>query len=50
MFQSRFSFLAEKEIDYAFFCCGGVYNMGLKEAAECEEMVCAKLRHIGIPR
>ena len=34
--------LAEKEIDYAFFCCDGVYNMGLKEAAECAEMVGAK--------
>jgi len=34
--------LAEKEIDYAFFCCDGVYNMGLKEAAECAAMVGAK--------
>ena len=34
--------LAEKEIDYAFFCCDGVYNMGLEEAAECAEMVGAK--------
>lgn len=34
--------LAEKEIDYAFFCCDGVYNMGLEEAAECAEMVSAK--------
>lgn len=35
-------FLAEKGIDYAFFCCDGVYNMGLKEAAECAELVDAK--------
>ena len=34
--------LAEKEIDYAFFCCDGVYNMGLKEAAECAAVVGAK--------
>lgn len=34
--------LAEKEIDYAFFCCDGVYNMGPKEAAECAAMVGAK--------
>ena len=30
--------LAEKHIDYAFFCCDGIYNMGLDEAAECAEM------------
>lgn len=34
--------LAEKEIDYAFFCCDGVFNMGLEEAARCAEMVNAK--------
>lgn len=34
--------LAEKNIDYAFFCCDGIYNMGLDEAAECAEMVGAK--------
>lgn len=34
--------LAEKEIDYAFFCCDGVYNMGREEAARCAEMVNAK--------
>ena len=34
--------LAEKGIDYAFFCCDGVYNMGLKEAAKCAGMVGAK--------
>ena len=34
--------LAERSIDYAFYCCDGVYNMGLKEAAECAELVGAK--------
>lgn len=34
--------LAEKEIDYAFFCCDGIFNMGLEEAARCAEMVGAK--------
>lgn len=34
--------LAEKNIDYAFFCCDGVYNMDLKEAAECAALVQAK--------
>ena len=34
--------LAEKEIDYAFYCCDGVFNMGLDEAAECAELVRAK--------
>lgn len=34
--------LAEKNVDYAFFCCDGIYNMGLEEAAECAEMVGAK--------
>ena len=34
--------LAGKEIDYAFFCCDGVFNMGLEEASQCAEMVGAK--------
>ena len=34
--------LAEKKIDYAFFCCDGVYNMDLAEAAECAHVVGAK--------
>ena len=34
--------LAEERIDYAFFCCDGVYNMDLDEAAQCAELVCAK--------
>ena len=31
--------LAEKEIDYAFFCCDGRFNMDLEEAAECAKLV-----------
>ena len=34
--------LAEKHIDYALFCCDGVYNMDLAEAARCAELVGAK--------
>lgn len=34
--------MAEMEIDYAFYCCDGVYNMGLEEAARCAELVGAK--------
>ncbi|MDO5132657.1 MAG: MBL fold metallo-hydrolase [Eubacteriales bacterium] len=34
--------LAEKEIDYAFYCCDGVYNMDPEEAAECAALVRAK--------
>ena len=34
--------LADKNIDYAFFCCDGVFNMGLEEAAECAKKVGAK--------
>ena len=34
--------LAKKEIDYAFFCCDGVFNMDLDEAAECAGLVGAK--------
>jgi len=34
--------MAEKEIDYAFFCCDGVFNMGLEEAAEAARLVGAK--------
>lgn len=34
--------LSEKEIDYAFFCCDGVFNMGLEEAARCADLVGAK--------
>lgn len=38
----QMSSLAEKEIDYAFFCCDGIYNMDLEEAAKCAELVRAK--------
>ena len=34
--------LADRKIDYAFFCCDGIYNMGLDEAAECAALVNAK--------
>ena len=34
--------LASQQIDYAFFCCDGVYNMDLDEAAECAALVGAK--------
>lgn len=34
--------LADENIDYAFFCCDGVYNMDLEEAAKCAELVKAK--------
>ncbi len=34
--------LADWEIDYAFFCCDGTYNMGIQEAAECAKLVRAK--------
>jgi len=34
--------LADKKIDYAFFCCDGVYNMGPDEAAECASLIGAK--------
>ena len=38
----QMTLLAEKEFDYAFFCCDGVFNMGLEEAAQCAEQVNAK--------
>ena len=31
--------MAEKKIDYALFCCDGVFNMGLEEAAEAAQLV-----------
>ena len=34
--------MADMNIDYAFYCCDGVYNMGLEEAARCAELVGAK--------
>ena len=34
--------LAEKGIDYAFFCCDGRFNMDTEEASTCAELVGAK--------
>jgi L-ascorbate metabolism protein UlaG (beta-lactamase superfamily)/predicted small lipoprotein YifL len=34
--------LAERNLDYAFFCADGVYNMGVAEASECAALVKAK--------
>ncbi len=34
--------LADWNLDYAFFCCDGTYNMGIAEAAECAKLVKAK--------
>lgn len=34
--------LADQNIDYAFFCCDGIYNMDLEEAAQCAALVKAK--------
>ena len=34
--------LAEREIDYAFFCCDGRFNMDTEEASTCAELVGAK--------
>lgn len=30
---------ADRNIDYAFYCCDGLYNMGMEEAAQCAEKV-----------
>ncbi len=34
--------MADMQLDYAFFCCDGVYNMGPEEAARCAGLVGAK--------
>ena len=34
--------LAERDIDYAFFCCDGKYNMDIEEANACATLVNAK--------
>ena len=39
---TRAASLAERSIDYAFYCCDGVYNMDLEEAAACAKIVSAK--------
>ena len=33
---------ADRKLDYAFFCCDGVYNMDVSEAMECARTVGAK--------
>lgn len=33
---------AERDLDYAFFCCDGIYNMDVTEAIECARLVGAK--------
>jgi L-ascorbate metabolism protein UlaG (beta-lactamase superfamily) len=33
---------AARKLDYAFFCCDGIYNMGVAEASDCAELVAAK--------
>ncbi|WP_029230950.1 MBL fold metallo-hydrolase [Butyrivibrio sp. VCB2006] len=33
---------AAKKLDYAFLCCDGVYNMDVKEASRCAEVIGAK--------
>ena len=38
----QMSELGSKNIDYAFFCCDGVYNMDIEEAAKCAKTVGAK--------
>jgi len=38
----QMSQFAAKELDYAFLCCDGFYNMGLEEAAECAALIGAK--------
>ena len=34
--------LAERDIDYAFFVCDGIYNMDTEEASACAKLVNAK--------
>ena len=34
--------LSEKHIDYAFYCCDGIFNMSQDEAAECARLVGAQ--------
>ena len=38
----QMSELADRNLDYAFFCCDGVYNMNVDEAIECAKTVNAK--------
>ena len=44
---------AKRNIDYALFCSGGIFNMGLEESANCAKIVSAKHNipyHIAPPR
>lgn len=34
--------LGERNIDYAFFCCDGIYNMDIEEASACAALVNAR--------
>ncbi len=33
---------ADRNLDYAFFCCDGIYNMDIDEASRCADLVNAK--------
>ena len=35
--------LASRGLDYAFYCCDGVFNMDAAEASECASLVGAKV-------
>jgi len=39
---AQMSDFAAKELDYAFLCSDGIYNMGLEEASECAKIINAK--------
>ena len=34
--------LAERGLDYAFYCCDGIFNMGVEEACQCAALVGAR--------
>lgn len=38
----QMSLLAQRKIDYAFYCCDGIFNMNIAEASECASLVGAK--------
>ena len=38
----QMSTFASRNLDYAFLCADGIYNMNLTEAAECAELIAAK--------
>ena len=39
----QMALLADRDIDSAFYCCDGVYNMDAAEASECASLVGAKV-------